>query len=135
MEDYLEAIFHLSEADGVARVSQIAKRLGVNKSSVTGALHHLSEHGLINYDPYQYITLTDAGRQVARDVAWRHDVLKRFLIEVLDVEEQKATETACKLEHSMDREVLVKLLRFVQFVHGYHWEGKSLREVFDVVDK
>ena len=130
LEDYLEAIYHQAQADGVARVSQIARHLAVNKSSVTGALRNLADRGLVDYDPYQYVKLTDPGRKLAKDVAWRHGVLQRFLTEVLNVEQHKAAQTACKLEHSMDHQVLNKLLRFIQFVHNYSEGGKQWQKLF-----
>jgi len=123
LEDYLEAIYWLCQEHGVARVNQIAKRLGVNMSSVTGALKHLSEKGYIAYDPYQFIRLNDRGEAAARDIVWRHEVLKRFLVEVLDVEEELAGDSACKIEHHMDRRVLGRLLRFVEFLDRKSKEG------------
>ncbi len=131
MEDYLEAIYHLSRTNRVARVSQIARRLGVNKSSVTSALHNLAQRKLINYDPYQYITLTSIGRKAAKDVVWRHQVLKQFLNQVLGVEEDKAAKTACKLEHDMDREVLDKLRRFLQFLQSSNKDQQNWQQLFE----
>jgi DtxR family Mn-dependent transcriptional regulator len=72
LEDYLEMIYRLEEAHKVARVRDIAGRLGVKMSSVTSALRHLSRHGLVNYDPYQYITLTGPGRKKARQLDETH---------------------------------------------------------------
>ena len=65
MEDYLEAIYHISSEKQAARAKDISDRLKVNKSSVTGALRSLSEKGLVNYAPYDIITLTAVGEQVA----------------------------------------------------------------------
>ena len=65
-EDYVETIFRLAEENRVARVKDIAAHLGVHKSTVTGALRSLSEMGLVNYEPYGYITLTAVGEQRAR---------------------------------------------------------------------
>ena len=64
MEDYLEAIYHISSKKQAARAKDISDRLKVNKSSVTGALRSLSEKGLVNYAPYDLITLTvEVGRR------------------------------------------------------------------------
>ena len=68
LENYLEAIFHISEDKQAARAKDIAQRLKLKGSSVTGALRLLSERGLINYAPYDIITLTPKGKKVARDV-------------------------------------------------------------------
>ena len=46
MEDYLEAIFHIVSEKQAARAKDIAKRLKVNNSSVTGALRSLAEKGV-----------------------------------------------------------------------------------------
>jgi len=131
LEDYLEAIYWVSRKHGVARAGEIAGRLKVNKSSVTGALKHLAAKGYITYDPYQYIVLNPSGEKLAKDIVRRHDVLKRFLVEVLEIKEDLAGDTACKMEHYMDQEVFDRLLRFVQFVNNYHWEGKSWVELFE----
>jgi DtxR family Mn-dependent transcriptional regulator len=69
LEDYLETIYWIVQDSQVARVKDIAKSLGVSKPSVTGALRALASKGLVNYDRYQYITLTDEGRQVAQKLA------------------------------------------------------------------
>ena len=64
LEDYLEAIYHTVEAKGAARAKDIVMRLGVHNSSVTQALRSLSEKELINYAPYDVITLTDKARRI-----------------------------------------------------------------------
>ena len=51
LEDYLEAIFNIASQSKIARSKDIAKMLGVSKSSVTGALRALKEKGLANYEP------------------------------------------------------------------------------------
>jgi DtxR family Mn-dependent transcriptional regulator len=114
LEDYLEAIYWLAREHGVARVSHIAERIKVNKSSVTGALKLLAAKGYIEYDPYQFIQLSPSGEQLAKDIVRRHAVLKRFFVEILGVDEVLAGETACRMEHHLDPRVLKKLLEFVE---------------------
>ncbi|MBN1593719.1 MAG: metal-dependent transcriptional regulator [Candidatus Coatesbacteria bacterium] len=136
MEDYLEAIYHISQEHKVARAKQIACRLDVAMSSVTGALKNLSQHGLVNYDPYEYITLTEEGRKIASDIARRHSVLKSFLVNVLMVEEKLADEAACKMEHAITGEVLERFLCFAEFVERCPRAGTDWLEIFsDYCDK
>ena len=71
LEDYLEAILFLENSNKVARVKDIAEKMGVLRGSVTGALKSLSKKGLINYEPYSYITLTKKGTTLARQVTRR----------------------------------------------------------------
>lgn len=126
MEDYLEAIFHIVERKQAARAKDIADRLSVNNSSVTGALRSLSEKGLINYAPYDLITLTDKGKEYARSVVRRHKALKDFFIRILCADETEAEETACKMEHTISPDILERLIHFVEFVEicprgGVEW--------------
>jgi DtxR family Mn-dependent transcriptional regulator len=116
MEDYLEAIYHLEQERRIARVRDIANRLGVKMSSVSSALKILGSRGLISYDPHQYITLTDRGIKTAKEIVRKHEVLKRFLFRILQVEENIAEENACRIEHHLDPEVMEKLIRFVEFM-------------------
>lgn len=130
LEDYLEAIYWLIEKHGVARVSQIAKRLGVSKSSVTGAIKHLTEKGYLVHDPYQFIKFTDTGMALAKDVVRRHQILKRFFLEVLNIDDALATETACNIEHHVNPQVVERLLKFVQFFNSYAPRGENWAELF-----
>ncbi len=115
-EDYLEAIFRAIAQKGIARAGEISRRLSVHKSTVTAALKGLAEKGLVNYAPYEPVTLTPAGRRVAEEVSRRHEAIQRFLVDVLAVGPAAADENACRMEHAMDSDVADRLLRFMDFV-------------------
>jgi DtxR family Mn-dependent transcriptional regulator len=116
MEDYLEAIAQLRAEETEVRVTQISKRLGVKKPSVTSALHKLSEDGLVKHQRYGHVELTAKGRKVAEEVMRRHDVLFRFLSDVLGVDGETAQDDACRVEHALSPTSLERLATFVQFV-------------------
>ncbi|MBN1766255.1 MAG: transcriptional repressor [Sedimentisphaerales bacterium] len=116
LEDYLEAIYFICTDKLVAHSNQIAEYLKVGKSSVSWALNQLSGKGLINYAPYEAITLTDKGKSVARRVALRHEAIKKFLTEVLAVDEKTAEANACRLEHVVDKDVLKRMREFMDFL-------------------
>lgn len=117
-EDYLETILGLIREVGVARVRDIASRLSVAKSSVTVALRSLSKRGLVNYEPYEWVTLTNEGEGMADRIMRRHHVIRSFLMDVLDVDERVADENACRMEHVMGDRVMSKLQCFVDFMAG-----------------
>ncbi len=131
LEDYLEAVYRCSSKNGVARVSQIANDLGVGKSSVTAALKALAEKNYVNYDPYQFITLTEKGKLAASGIVRKHGILKKFLIDVLGIEEKQANENACKMEHVMDDDVLDRICCFVRYLDDKRVKGKKFSELFD----
>jgi DtxR family Mn-dependent transcriptional regulator len=116
LEDYLEAIFWIIQAKGAARAKDIAQKLSVKASSVTGALQALSAKKYVNYTPYDVITLTADGLEVAKKVIRRHQVLNDFFTSVLGIDPTIAEEGACKLEHNIPRPILESLIEFVEFV-------------------
>lgn len=116
LEDYLETIHHIVAEKQVARAKEIASRLKVSRSSVTEAFRSLSQKGLINYAPYEVITLTPAGTKAARDVIRRHQALKNFFVKVLALEEKVAEDGACLIEHTAPPEVIERLGQFMNFI-------------------
>jgi DtxR family Mn-dependent transcriptional regulator len=130
LEDYIEAIYHIIAEKQVARGKDITARLGVSGASVTEALRSLSKKGLINYAPYEVITLTDAGSVVARDVIRRHNALKKFFIEVLAIDEEIAEQGACKIEHTAPPEIIARMVNFIKFIEQCPRGGKDLIKGF-----
>ncbi len=130
LEDYLEAIFNLSGESNVARSKDIAKLLGVSKSSVTGALRVLKERGLANYKPYDSITLTKTGRIAAAEIVRKHNILKSFFVNVLGIETDIAHQAACKAEHTLGSEVITRLLCFIELVTRHDEKGHDLANKF-----
>ena len=130
LEDYLESIYMIhGEKQGV-RAKDIAARLGVGNSSVTGALHALCERGLINYAPYDIITLTPRGRTAAGKLARRHGVLRSFFSRILGVPEPDADGMACRVEHALTEPVIDRLEKFVGLVEkcprgGADWVAEA----------
>ena len=116
MEDYLEAMLMLREGNKAVRVTQISKALGVRKPSVTAALKKLSQGGLVRHERYGHVLLTAEGEEIAEDVFRRHEALRHFLAEILNVDPRIAAEDACKMEHSVGPSPLERLAKFVEFV-------------------
>lgn len=130
LEDYLEAIFNLSSKSKIARSKDIAKLLGVSRSSVTGALRVLKQKGLANYKPYDYITLTESGQLIAAEIVRKHNILKAFFINVLGIEPDLAQQAACKTEHALGPEIIARLLSFIDFVTQTGKNGCDLADEF-----
>jgi len=116
LEDYLEAVWVLTQEQGAARVRDIAARTDVTMSSVTSALKQLARGGLVHYDPYQLVTLTARGESLAERIHDKHDALRGFLVEVLDLDPHTAEANACRMEHVVDDEVLHRLSLLARFL-------------------
>ncbi len=127
-EDYLEAIYHIVTNKMAARAKDIADYLEVRASSVTGALRTLRSMGLVNYAPYDLITLTEEGRIAAEEIVRRHKALENFLVNVLGVGAQEADKAACKMEHSVPKAIVDRLVKYAEYVEkcpkgGINWES------------
>jgi len=116
MEDYLEAIALLSEGSKPVKVTEISSALGVKKPSVSSALTRLSESGLVTHKRYGSVELTPDGERLAWDVYWRHETLRHFLVDILNVEPTVAEEDACRMEHVLSQASLSKLAKFIEFL-------------------
>jgi DtxR family Mn-dependent transcriptional regulator len=114
MEDYLEAIYHIAQKHGYARSGQISKRLNVHKSTVTTALHHLQVQGYIDYEPYQEVRITPKGELEAKGIVRRHDIFFRLLHNLLEIEQEEASQLACELEHALPPDVVDRFVKLVE---------------------
>lgn len=116
LEDYLAAIFRLAGKSGMARSNAIAKEIGVSKSTVPTALKSLAGRGLIEYKPYSPIRLTPEGHEVGKRIAHRNFILNEFFAKILQLPEQDAKETACRVEHAVSDDTVLQLGRFIFFL-------------------
>ncbi|MBC7110318.1 MAG: metal-dependent transcriptional regulator [Archaeoglobi archaeon] len=113
VEDYLETILRIVKEKGYARVKDIAEELDVKPASVTEMLNKLSNEGLVNYEKYSGVTLTDEGRERAEKITRVHEMLKKLLI-LIGVPEEIAEEDACKIEHVLHEESIRRILKLVE---------------------
>ncbi len=108
-EDYLESILKLEEQGKSVRSIDVVADLGYSKPSVSVAMKKLRESGHIRMDEMGVITLTPAGREVARRTWERHRTLKEFFVR-LGVDPAVAERDACRVEHDLSDETFEKLL-------------------------
>ena len=113
MEDYIEAIYILENENKVARVSDIGRMLNVRKASVVSAVSNLQGQNFLKHERYGYITLTDSGKRTAEKIYSKHKILLKFLTVHLKLDEEKAREEACKMEHVLSEETVEKLEEFI----------------------
>lgn len=112
-EMYLESIYVLSQQQPAVRSIDVVEYMGYSKPSVSRAMGLLKNGGYIEVDAGGFITLTDAGREVAQRIYERHTVLAELLVR-LGVEQEIASEDACKIEHVISKESFEALKRHIQ---------------------
>jgi DtxR family Mn-dependent transcriptional regulator len=112
-EDYLVNIHRLSGEDGTVRTSKLASVLGVAPASVTEMLRTLSEAGLVNYEKYKGVILTKEGLETAKNIRRKHNIVEKFLSDVLDIDCQAAHDEACLMEHAISEDSANKICRII----------------------
>lgn len=110
-EMYLESILVLSRTNANIRAIDICEYMGYSKPSVSRALGLLRDGGYVVSDKNGYLSLTEAGREVAEKIYDRHTVLSAFL-ELLGVSSDTAAEDACKIEHVISDESLEAIKQY-----------------------
>jgi Mn-dependent DtxR family transcriptional regulator len=118
VEDYLEVVYDLVQTKGYAGVTDIAERLGVKTPSVTSMLQRLDGMGLIVYERYRGLRLTEKGEEMARFIQQKHITIIRFL-QILGVGEKNAKLDAEGIEHHVHKDTVNRMERFVDFVRKH----------------
>ena len=115
VEDYLKAIYGLSEAGDAASTSAIAEALDVQPASVTGMVKRLADSELVEHVPYKGVRLTEQGVRDALRVLRRHRILETYLCERLAYTWDDVHEEAERLEHAASEELIEKMAAALGF--------------------
>ncbi len=111
-EMYLETIYILSQKNGYVRSVDVSEYMGYSKPSVSRAVGILKNAGYLTTDKNGYLILTDSGKNVAEKTYERHNVLKNLFVRI-GVNEETASEDACKIEHVISDETFDAIKKFI----------------------
>ncbi|MFN0051261.1 MAG: metal-dependent transcriptional regulator [Planctomycetales bacterium] len=115
VENYLKAILQLliaTKSDSVS-TGQIASAVEVSPGTVTSMLKTLAESGLATYKPYEGVSLTHAGRNLAMRMLRRHRLLELFLVKTLDLTWDQVHEEAEHMEHAVSDMLIDRIDEFL----------------------
>jgi Mn-dependent transcriptional regulator len=118
MENYLEAVYELSEGTHGARVSDVAARLHYSRPSASNAMNTLSEKGLVTGERYGEVFLTEEGRALAEFTAKKHQVIRRFFTEILHIDPTVADNDACAIEHVISNDSILAMWEYMNEIEG-----------------
>ena len=112
-EDYLINILRLTDGTGVVKTTELANYMQVSPASVTEMLKVLQKEGLVNYERYRGVSLTEEGNVKARGLRRKHHIMERFLTDVLEIDHKDAHDQACAVEHSISEDAANKMCRMM----------------------
>ena len=112
-EDYLISILRLSDGNRNVKTTELASFMNVSPASVTEMTKTLAKEGLVVYERYKGIKLSDEGMKVARQLRKKHHVIEHLLIDCLGLDPHEAHDEAHKMEHAISDNTSIKICTMV----------------------
>jgi len=109
VEDYLKAIYSIGKGTGAAATNEIAHRLAIAPASVSGMVRRLADQGLLAYERYHGVRLTESGRRAALGTLRRHRVIEAYLAQALGYPWDRVHAEAERLEHAVSDELVDRM--------------------------
>lgn len=116
LEEYLKTMYILKKQNGGIRVTDIANKMNCTKPSVNKAIYNLKDNGLLNYESYGTIELTESGENLAKKILETYDIAYLFLKDVLNIDEEEAASEAEKIKLAITDNTANKLAKYVHKV-------------------
>jgi DtxR family Mn-dependent transcriptional regulator len=114
-ENYIKAIFHLQEENGIVTTNALAHQLETRAASVTDMLKKLKTQKLLLYEKYKGFKLSPEGRKMALQIIRKHRLWELFLVEKLHFGWEEVHEMAEELEHISSKKLVDRLDEFLGF--------------------
>jgi DtxR family Mn-dependent transcriptional regulator len=116
-ENYIKALYTIQSRNesGEASVNEIAERMQTRPATVTDMFRKLSEKGLIHYEKYKKVRLTDIGAKIALGILRKHRLWETFLCDKLNFAWDEVHEVAEQLEHIQSQKLIDRLDEFLDF--------------------
>ena len=112
-EDYLIEILRITKGEGKVKTNDLAKKMKISPASVSEMIKVLSDEGFVKHAKYRGAELTHSGLEYAMKLRRKHDLMERFLTDVLDMEPDAAHEEAHKMEHAISDESAYRMCRII----------------------
>lgn len=114
-ENYLKALFNLAARSGEVSVNELSKQLGIKMPTVTSMMKKLSEKGLVHYESYKPLRLTEHGKMEAAIIIRKHRLTEMFLVDKMGFGWENVHEIAEQVEHIQSPEFFEKMDELLGF--------------------
>lgn len=115
-ENYLKAIYHLSESGRhPVSTNAIAEVQKTKPASVSDMIRKLSDKGMVSYQKYKGTNVSIKGKKLALQIIRKHRLWEVFLVEKLNFNWDEVHEIAEQLEHIKSPLLTKKLDEFLEY--------------------
>ncbi|HMN32441.1 MAG TPA: metal-dependent transcriptional regulator [Chitinophagaceae bacterium] len=108
-ENYLKALFSLSNEKGEVNVNDLSKRLEIKMPTVTSMMKRLASKKLVNYESYKPLRLTIKGKKEAALIIRKHRLTEMYLVEKMGFGWEQVHNIAEQIEHIQSPELFAKM--------------------------
>jgi DtxR family transcriptional regulator, Mn-dependent transcriptional regulator len=98
-ENYLKALWNITGIKGEASVNELSKQLDIKMPTVNSMMKRLAEKGLVIYESYKPLKLTDKGKKLAAMIIRKHRLTEMFLVEKMGFGWEEVHDIAEQIEH------------------------------------
>lgn len=98
-ENYLKALFAISNMDGEVNMSDLSAYLQVSKPTANSMAKNLQKQNLVIYEKYRPLKLTESGKRAAALVIRKHRLTEMFLVERMGFGWEEVHHIAEQVEH------------------------------------
>ncbi len=114
-ENYLKGLFNLADDSGTVSVNELSRHLGIKMPTVNSMVKKLSEKGLVHYESYKPLRLTETGRTEAALIIRKHRLTEMYLVEKMGFGWESVHEIAEQIEHIQAPEFFDKMDELLGF--------------------
>ncbi|MFY7734644.1 MAG: metal-dependent transcriptional regulator [Bacteroidia bacterium] len=98
-ENYLKAIYNLSQHESGATASKLSEKLNVKLPTINSMVNKLAEKELVEYQKYKGFILTAKGQKYALEVIRKHRLTELFLVKIMGFGWEEVHDIAEEVEH------------------------------------
>lgn len=98
-ENYLKALFNLSNENGEVNVNELSKRLGIKMPTVTSMMKKFAAKRLVHYESYKPLRLSEKGKKEAAIIIRKHRLTEMFLVQQMGFGWEDVHPIAEQVEH------------------------------------
>jgi DtxR family Mn-dependent transcriptional regulator len=133
-ENYLKALFNFCNTEGEVQLSQLSELLKVSKPTANSMVKNLQKKGLVNYERYRPLSLTEKGKKVAALVVRKHRLTEMYLYENMGFTAEEVHEIAEQMEHINAPKLFDKMDELLGFPN-FDPHGSPIRDSFGEISE
>ncbi|GAB3431321.1 metal-dependent transcriptional regulator [Niabella aquatica] len=98
-ENYLKVLYALTSIKGEASVNELSKQLDIKMPTVNSMMKRLAGKGMVLYESYKPLKLTDKGKHTAALIIRKHRLTEMYLVEKMGFGWEEVHDIAEQIEH------------------------------------